>query len=133
MVGCGDGGGEGGISQSVMWLCGAFCLVYIFTIKNALPLYFFILFIVFYHHLYLSFYYIYSTYLGLPSYLWLPTYLNIPTSTYLPQHTYLNIPTSTDLPQHTYLNIHTNQCLPIYVYLTTSTYLPTYINILTTL
>ena len=90
--------------------------------------YCFFLFIIFYHHIYLSFYYIcLPTYL--PTYLCQITYVYLPTSTYLsisthlPTYdylpTYVSLPTPTNLYQHTYLPILTH--LPTYVYTPTHT------------
>ena len=70
--------------------------------------YFFFLFNIFYHHIYLSFYY-----------------------TCLPTQAYQSRPTNLGLPTQAFLSMFTYQCLPTYVYLSTSTYLPTQINILT--
>ena len=105
--------------------CGVRFSVCIFHNKNRLLLNFFFLFLIFYHHIYLSFYFI-----SLPTYLCLstykPIYINTPTYLWLPtnlcQPTYQ--PTSSYLYQHTYPPMSTYQHISTHVNLPSSTNLP---------
>ena len=66
--------------------------------------YFFFLFNIFYHHIYLSFYYIC---LPTQAYQSRPTNLGLPIQAYLPRPSYLCLPTNAYLPMSTYLHQHT--------------------------
>ena len=110
-------------SKNVKWtpiiVCGRSCCSSPCLKTHALSLFaFFFLFIIFYHCIYLSFYYIcLPTYLCLHTYVYQPTYASIPPSTNLPiptnQPTYPFQPTNPYQPTYlslpTYLPIPTNQ------------------------
>ena len=139
-------------NYSSHWCCS--CLIFCFKNSHNLSLclfaillffQYFFSFIIFYHHIYLSFYFIciptylpMSTYVYLPTYLYqhtyllmttylLPTYVNLPTPTNLHQHTYL--PISTHLPTYVYLPTHTNPRQPTIIYLPSYLYQSLNINI----